>query len=163
MAFYPSDWDRKTKHLDCEQDGAYFRLVRYSWQNGPIPDDDLRISAILGLPRGRWAKMRPVIAEFFVIAGGLWRHERVEEERGRAERIADRNRINGAKGGRPRKTQSEPTGFDLGNPEKTHARVDVLVRGLEAESPESSQGRELESQDRAADTPTIRVIEGGKA
>lgn len=77
---YVSKWNSKTTHLTCEQDGAYGRLVRFYWQNGAPPDNDETLARIIGEPIAKWRKLRPVLAPFFVIANGLWRHETVEEE-----------------------------------------------------------------------------------
>jgi hypothetical protein len=52
MPLYIGDWDSGTRHLDCEQDGAYGRLVRHYWKNGPLPDDDAQLARIVGMPLG---------------------------------------------------------------------------------------------------------------
>jgi uncharacterized protein YdaU (DUF1376 family) len=80
MPLYVGDWDSDTRHLDCEQDGAYGRLVRHYWRNGPLPDDDAMLARIVGMELKRWRKVRTVLAPFFVIEGGQWRHHRVEAE-----------------------------------------------------------------------------------
>lgn len=80
MPLYIGDWDSGTRHLDCEQDGAYGRLVRHYWKNGPLPDDDAQLARIVGMVISRWRKVRAVLAPFFTIADGVWRHKRVEEE-----------------------------------------------------------------------------------
>lgn len=80
MPLYVGDWDSGTRHLDCEQDGAYGRLVRHYWRNGPLPDDDAMLARIVGMELKRWRKVRAVLAAFFVIEGGLWRHHRVDAE-----------------------------------------------------------------------------------
>lgn len=80
MPLYIGDWDGDTGHLDCEQDGAYGRLVRWYWRNGPPADDDATLSRIIRMDLKRWKKVRPAIATFFVIADGVWRHKRVDEE-----------------------------------------------------------------------------------
>lgn len=80
MPLYIGDWDSGTRHLDCEQDGAYGRLVRHYWKNGPLPDDDIQLSRVVGMVISRWRKVRPVLAAFFTVADGVWRHKRVDEE-----------------------------------------------------------------------------------
>lgn len=81
MPLYIGDWDGDTGHLDCEQDGAYGRLIRFYWRTGPLPDDDASLARIIRMPLARWRKIRPVIAAFFVVADGLWRHKRADHER----------------------------------------------------------------------------------
>lgn len=80
MPLYIGDWDSGTRHLDCEQDGAYGRLVRHYWKNGPLPDDDAQLARIVGMDGKRWKKTRPVLAAFFVVGDGIWRHNRVDAE-----------------------------------------------------------------------------------
>jgi uncharacterized protein YdaU (DUF1376 family) len=80
MPLYIGDWDSDTRHLDCEQDGAYGRLVRHYWRNGALPDDDAQLARVVGMALGRWRKVRPVLAVFFTVAEGRWTHRRVEEE-----------------------------------------------------------------------------------
>jgi uncharacterized protein YdaU (DUF1376 family) len=106
MPLYVADWDADTRHLNCEEDGAYGRLVRHYWRNGPLPDNDTQLARIVGMDLRRWRKMRPVIAGFFVINEGKWRHKRVDDElvrwaerRQRAiERAAAGGRAKAAKG-----------------------------------------------------------------
>lgn len=81
MPLYIGDWDGDTGHLDCEQDGAYGRLIRYYWRAGPPPDDDATLARIVRMELRRWRKVRPAIAPFFQVAEGLWRHKRVDAER----------------------------------------------------------------------------------
>ncbi len=80
MPLYIGDWESGTRHLDCEQDGAYGRLVRHYWRNGPLPDDDGALSRIIGAPVARWRKLRPVLICFFTVKDGRWFQKRVEVE-----------------------------------------------------------------------------------
>lgn len=80
MPLYIGDWDSDTRHLDCEQDGAYGRLVRHYWRNGPLPDDDAQLARIVGMALARWRKVRPTLAAFFTVSDGRWSHKRVDAE-----------------------------------------------------------------------------------
>lgn len=80
MPLYIGDWDGDTGHLDCEQDGAYGRLVRHYWRNGPLPDDDEALARIVRMELKRWRKVRPVLAPFFIVTDGKWNHKRVDAE-----------------------------------------------------------------------------------
>jgi len=84
MPLYVSDWDASTRHLDVAEDGAYGRLVRFYWRNGPPPDDDAKLARIVGATLPRWLKMRATLAAFFAVGDGVWRHKRVELELERA-------------------------------------------------------------------------------
>lgn len=159
MPLYVSDWDDKTRHLDCEQDGAYGRLVRHYWKNGAPLDDDAQLARIVGMDRARWRKIRPTIAPFFKISGGRWLHERVEEELERARQIVEKRRQAGALGGRPRKQmvssgESKPkangyaNGFANGKQNETPARVALPPPTPSSDEDSPNQEEEL-SQDRA--------------
>lgn len=80
MPLYIGDWDGDTGHLDCEQDGAYGRLVRHYWRNGPLPDDDAALARVVRMELKRWRKVRPVLVAFFVVKDGRWTHKRVDAE-----------------------------------------------------------------------------------
>lgn len=80
MPLYIGDWDGDTGHLDCEQDGAYGRLIRYYWRAGPLPNDDAALARIVRMDLRRWKKLRPVLAVFFTVSASKWTHKRVEKE-----------------------------------------------------------------------------------
>jgi uncharacterized protein YdaU (DUF1376 family) len=109
MPLYIGDWDGDTGHLDCEQDGAYGRLVRWYWRNGPPKDDDGTLSRIIRMPLGRWRKIRPILAEFFTVSDGVWRHKRVDEELVRWAEKRARAIERAAAGGRAKAAKSSAT------------------------------------------------------
>lgn len=80
MPLYIGDWDGDTGHLDCEQDGAYGRLIRRYWRTGPLPDDDTVLARIIRMDVRKWRKIRSVLAQFFVVSNGLWKHKRADAE-----------------------------------------------------------------------------------
>lgn len=112
MPLYVADYRKDTARLTTEQHGAYLLLIMDYWVGGPLPDDDVALAQITRLEGRQWKRHRPALERFFQIANGQWAHKRVEEEREKAERHAEARRINGLKGGRPKKltkTESEPT------------------------------------------------------
>src|ERR1700740_1020358 len=91
MPLYVRDWEDKTAYLDCEQDGAYGRLIRHYWRDGATPaDDDSELAVIVRMPKPKWLKIRSKIAPYFTIRDGKWFHERVEEELARAAELIKR-------------------------------------------------------------------------
>ena len=109
MPLYIGDWDSGTRHLDCEQDGAYGRLVRHYWKNGPLPDDDAQLSRIVGMPLPRWRKLRPILAAFFTVSDSIWRHKRVDEELIRWAEKRQRAIDRASAGGRAKAAKSSAT------------------------------------------------------
>jgi uncharacterized protein YdaU (DUF1376 family) len=81
MPVFIGDYLADTMHLSTEQHGAYLLLLFHLWRRGTLPDDDGALAQITGLSRNTWSQARPVLAEFFQIQDGLWRHGRVERER----------------------------------------------------------------------------------
>lgn len=168
MPLYIEDWDRKTKHLDCEQDGAYGRLVRHYWVNGPLPDDDAQLARIVGMERARWRKVRPSVAPFFSVVDGRWHHGRVDEELDRAREIIEKRRQAGLQGGRPRKQmvsqdESKPkaNGYSgekqMGKQTETPTRVEVEVS--ETSPLASHEAVEQDSQSLGSSAPIISLAD----
>jgi uncharacterized protein YdaU (DUF1376 family) len=81
MPVYIGDYLADTMHLTTEQHGAYLLLIFHLWRRGTLPDDDTVLGKITGLATSSWVNARPVLAEFFKIQDGQWRHGRVERER----------------------------------------------------------------------------------
>jgi uncharacterized protein YdaU (DUF1376 family) len=70
-----------TMKLTTLQHGAYFLLLIAYWrERKPLADVDDELRSITKLERGEWKKARPVLAEFFKVADGVWWHKRVEAE-----------------------------------------------------------------------------------
>lgn len=81
MPIYWGDYLRDTMHLATVEHGAYLLLIAHYWTSRtPLPDNDARLAAITKLSPDAWSNARPVLAAFFKIADGVWRHERVEKE-----------------------------------------------------------------------------------
>ena len=124
MPLYIGDYLQDTTRLSTEQHGAYLLLIMDYWTNGPLPDDDAALAQVTRLQPAAWKKTRPVIARFFSIEDGEWRHKRIDEELESARQFIAKQKANGAKGGRPKKnpnhnpdeSQKKPMGFDRDNP-----------------------------------------------
>lgn len=131
MPLYVADYRKKTARLTCEQHGAYLLLIMDYWVGGPLPDDDVALAQVACLGVREWKKVRPVIERYFVVKDGEWLHERVEEERERAERLSAARRDAGSKGGRPRK-QTESNGKPIG---LANANLEGSQNGSQNETP----------------------------
>lgn len=70
-----------TRHLSCEQHGAYLLLLMSAWpRGGSLPDDDEQLARMTATTPVGWRRLRPVIAPFFTIAEGQWRQKRLDVE-----------------------------------------------------------------------------------
>lgn len=81
MQLYVSDYLGDTRHLSCEQHGAYLLLLMTMWNaDGSLPDDDAKLARIVGLSVKRWRTIRPEIISFFAVADGVITHGRLTKE-----------------------------------------------------------------------------------
>lgn len=104
LPFYTDAYLADTRHLTTEEHGAYLLLLLCAWRTRgcKLADDDKTLARITGLSPTRWRRMRQALESFFTIEGGFWRQKKLtciyEDVAARVER----NRQNGAKGGRRR-------------------------------------------------------------
>lgn len=146
MPLYVGDYLRDTGRLMTEQHGAYLLLIFDYWSTGqPLPDDDVQLAAITRLSTGKWKQLRPVVARFFHVADGVWRHKRVDQELAKAQAITDARRAGGKKGaekrwGSARETDSSGIGDPLGEPQVSHC---VNQWPMHAQSQSQSQSQSL--------------------
>lgn len=120
------DYARDTAHLTMIEHGAYSLLLdRYYATERPIPADQVHRLA-RARTRDEKAAVDSVLAEFFVLIGGEWHHNRADREIEKASGRINAAKENGKKGGRPRKqteTQEKPNGFPLGSDLKTQTKA----------------------------------------
>jgi uncharacterized protein YdaU (DUF1376 family) len=70
-----------TQHLTRDEHGGYFLLLMAYWRaRAALPDDDKRLASIVKASPAEWRRLRPTLAEFFVVKDGVWWHKRVEAE-----------------------------------------------------------------------------------
>ncbi|WP_237173021.1 YdaU family protein [Paracandidimonas lactea] len=146
MNYYPhhiGDYITATAHLTMLEDGAYRRLLDlYYSTEKQLPRDR---KALYRLARARTQEEQDavdiVVEEFFVDTDDGWFHSRCDEEIEKARVSSERSRVNGKKGGRPRK--QEPADIPLGssdtenqNPEETQQ----VISRLSNQNPEQTQG-----------------------
>lgn len=81
MPLYVADYLADSAHLSTVEHGAYLLLIMTYWQRGEaLPDDDKKLARICRIGPREWARMKPVISEFFQISRGAWFHSRIESE-----------------------------------------------------------------------------------
>jgi|SRR5437868_9205564 len=69
-----------TMHMTAEEFGVYCRLLFFMWGNGgKIVDDDSEMSAIGGVPIGKWRKIREKVLRPMTIIGGLVSQKRLTD------------------------------------------------------------------------------------
>lgn len=103
------DYDADTAHLSWVEDMAYTRLIRlYYRKERPIPLDIGEVCRLIRASgKDQRAAVEAVLREFFVRSDDGWRQARCDTEIEAYKRRVEHNRRVGAKGGRPRKTQTQ--------------------------------------------------------
>ena len=77
MQMYWSDYFGDTRHLTCEQHGAYLQLIGTMWTaGGTLPADPRKLAKITGCTPSRWAKISPEVMAFFILSGDVITHKR---------------------------------------------------------------------------------------
>lgn len=90
MPLYWGDYLRDTMHLSTVEHGAYLLLIGHYWTTtAPIPDDNSTLATIARLDLKAWKQMRPKLESLFHVAGGQWRHRRIDAELEKAISIID--------------------------------------------------------------------------
>ena len=118
--FNIGDWHLATRHLSLEEEAIYFRLITHYYDTEqPIPLETHSVIRRLCLGSHMEA-VAIILGEFFDKTEKGFVHNRIEKELKEYRKGVKKNRVNGAKGGRPRKdvtcseTQEKPTGLVLG-------------------------------------------------
>lgn len=108
MPVWWGDYWSKTRRLSPSQHHAYLFLLGATWMNNgqPFADDDEVISGEIGISVSAWRKLRPALLRYFDLSGGTWRNGKLDEVWAATMQKVEKNRNNGALGGRPKKYHS---------------------------------------------------------
>lgn len=108
-----------TMHLRAAEHGAYFLLLMHYWRNGPLPDDDSKLSGIARMTREEWGEIAPTIREFFTLEDGRLHQKRADDERAKAMQISSKR----ADAAHARHMQNGSNCSANAEQKQTHARV----------------------------------------
>lgn len=83
LPFWTDAYIGDTAHLTNEEHGVYLRLLMFAWRSPDccLPDDDKRLSIMVGMTEKKWRDVRPVISAFWTISDGAWTQKRLTKER----------------------------------------------------------------------------------
>jgi len=120
-------WDAylaDTTHLSTEEHGAYLLLLAAMWRrDGWVPDDDRDNARIVGLTLAKWLKVKARLSDFLEFEDGMISQRKLRETWNNTQEKIEKNRENGAKGGRPKLNKSngmeKSNGSAPVNPNKT--------------------------------------------
>ena len=136
--FYPDDWlsSKNIMLMTPEQEGAYIRLLAYSWPDG-LPDDDDQLATLSRLNEGWFKGGSQIIRKHFVKRNGKLFNPRLILERQKQIEWRVKCRAGGEHSGKVRKDkalQSKGTSTKL---EVTAGRV-LELKGNSSSSSSSS-------------------------
>jgi uncharacterized protein YdaU (DUF1376 family) len=123
----PMFWDAylaDTTHLSTEEHGAYLLLLAAMWRrNGSVPDNDRDNARILGLTPAKWRQTKARLAPLLIIENGQITQKNLLKIWKITQEKISANRMNGAKGGRPKTKENnaveKPNGFVSEKPNGT--------------------------------------------
>lgn len=123
----PMYWDAylaDTTHLTTEEHGAYLLLLGAMWRrNGTVPDDDRDNARILGLTKAKWIKTKSRLSGALIFENDCITQKKLQKTWQKTQETIQKNRVNGAKGGRPKYNKNnklaKPNGLDLVIPNET--------------------------------------------
>ena len=108
MPLYAGDYLADTTMLTRDQHGGYFLLILAYWRNrGPLPDNDEALAMASRSSVEDWVRLRPVLARFFRVRDGVWRHKRIDDELEKAAERYDRT-VERAKAGAAKRWSRQP-------------------------------------------------------
>jgi len=111
--FNIGDYIKNTIHLSLLEDLAYRRLLDHYYDSEkPIPNDIPMVSRKMRLDSD---VIQSVLNEFFVLTPDGYRNHRADLEIASYHEYMAKQKANGSKGGRPKKTQTKP----IANPSET--------------------------------------------
>lgn len=122
---YIGDIQRDTGHLSCAEMGVYDRLLdHYYATESALPNDiDACCRIARAMTKDERKAVLSILNQFFRLIDGEYEQGRAEKEIVEAQPAMVSARLNGIKGGRPKKdkskTQQKPNGFSNNNPSVT--------------------------------------------
>ena len=143
MQMYWSDYFGDTRHLSCEQHGAYLQLLGSMWlAGGKLPNDDRKLAKITGCTASRWAKIRADVMEFFEVEGEFISHKRIVFELKKAQEKSIKRAEVGSRGGRAKALKNKETPVAIASDLLNHS-PDIRTREYISEPKGSSPKTEL--------------------
>jgi len=116
MPLWIGDYLADTMHLSAELHGGYLLLLMHLWKRGAVEDDDETLATVARMAPASWKRARARLAPYFTIAGGFWRHDRLDREKARAldtnERVGRVRSEAGRAGAQARWGRREPHASD---------------------------------------------------
>lgn len=142
--FNIGDYAKATRHLSNLEDLVYRRLIElYYDTEEPLITDIKKLSRLINM-RENEEEIRTVLDDFFVETEGGYSQSRIENEIASYKAKAESARVNGKKGGRPKKAKANPTETE-GKAKKTQS--------VNLENQTETEGKAKKSESKANQEP----------
>lgn len=142
-SFHINDYRAATAHLSNEEDLAYRRLIdMYYDTEQKIPLDTHWVSRRI---RIGIKVVESVLADMFIRTDDGWSHPRCQEEIEHYQQNAQKNRENGRRGGRPKKTQSVTSGIPMATQVKPDEKATINHEPRTIKQEKEKQEKEKET------------------
>lgn len=146
---YAQDFVVGVADMTAEEVGGYIRLLCYQWVKGGLPNDQIKLSQLSGLPSG--LSLGNVLAKFGLSAGNVLINDKLERVRESQNKFHDKQRENGLKGGNPNFEKGKPNPYHnpLHNPkDKPEDNPEITLSSSSSSSssnPNSNTEESIES------------------
>ncbi len=130
MNMFWSDYFSDTRHLTCEQHGAYLQLIGSLWiAGGSLPSDPKKLAKIASCSPSRWARIEAEVMAFFDVKDGTISHTRVSLELKKAREKSIKRAEVGSLGGRAKSLKSNKTGVAIATGLLKHPEPEPEYKG----------------------------------
>ena len=129
--FNISVWSLHTSHLTLEEECIYRRLLDYYYDTEqPIPEETKQVIRRLRLVNYEHI-VEQILQEFFHLEADGWHNNRADIEIADYQSKAEKARLNGKKGGRPKQNKAiETKVVILANPEETTLKANYELETI---------------------------------
>ena len=150
--FNIADYRKDTSHLTPIEHYIYRTLIDwYYLDECPIPKETQSVMRRLCLGYELLPQLENILSDFFILGENGYSHGRIDEEIGIFHQKASKNKVNGNKGGRPKKTQSVISGLPNGTENNPTVTLTINHKPLtnnqeEKKKPITSKGSRLSAE-----------------
>lgn len=142
MMLYVGDYQSCTRHLTCEQHGAYLQLLMAMWKSGGRAENcPKKLAQIVGLSQTKWIKISPEVLAFFDIEDGYITQARLVKELKKAEKKSQIRSEAGKAGAEAKLLKNNKTAQAIAEP--------LLKHSSESESERKEETTNVVSKKRA--------------
>lgn len=162
--FYPKEFMLATQSWSVEEVGIYIKLLCSQWDNGCLPNDVKRLARLAGCDLDFFEKAWVLVGLKFLVGNdGCLRNSKLELVRSEQDAFREKQRLNGIRGGRPKKenpnetqqqTQTEPkvkakpkpkitSSYSAINSTKVEYKTDVFLSCAEYDRLINEYGQDL--------------------